>query len=130
MSMVFNRATFFGAGVGLALLLGVHGVEDVSVAGFAAVLAGIAMLYPGALLSGTSDARVIMSELGVAGLTCLCVVLGLLYSPLWLAVGCAGHALWDWAHHFDFGARVSSWYPPFCAAADGVIALGIVWIFI
>lgn len=129
MTLIFNRAALFGVGLGLAVLFGVHGLQEASVAGFAAVLAGIALIYPGTLLAGGSNSTVILSELAVAGFTCLCVYLGLVYDPIWLALGCGVHAIWDWAHHFDYGATVFEWYPPFCAAVDGVIALGIIWIF-
>ena len=125
------RMTLVGAATGLLLALGIHAPLGAGTAGFAAALAAIGAVYPGALLAPPGAAPgAATQEVAVAALTMACAAAGLLLDPLWLVAGFLGHAAWDWAHHAGLGAPVARWYPPFCAAVDlvaGAVLLAALW---
>ena len=91
-------------------------------------LAFTACVYPGALLNQSASGPVVASELVVAALVFGTAVLGLGASPLWLAAGYALHGAWDCLHHpRAVTTRIASWFPPFCAAFDFVVALFVIF---
>ena len=87
-----------------------------------------ACVYPGALLSQSASGSVIAEELVVAALVFGTAALGLGASPLWLVAGHALHGAWDCLHHpRAVTIRIASWFPPFCAAFDFVVAFFLIF---
>lgn len=131
MTPLVLRATGAGLGVGIALVLGVHTVLGAGAAGFAVALGVIGAVYLGTLIATPQPRRVWWQEGAAAILTVGLAVAGLLASPLWLVPGYVFHGLWDWAHHGGrWGAAVTDWYPPFCAAVDLFTALAILALYL
>jgi len=68
--------------------------------------------------------RALTTELFGAGLFGTAAIIGLTIWPLAIPVGILLHAVWDCAHHNGgFGAKVPSWYIPFCVWIDLVIGV-------
>lgn len=64
-----------------------------------------------------------LAEIPVAGLFFVIAGLGLQVSPLFLVLGYAAHGFWDLLHHPKaIKTKVVSWYPPFCAIYDWLVA--------
>jgi hypothetical protein len=103
----------------LAALLPAHqGVELM-----AGILIAAALVYPGAAL-GRREWTELRVELSAAGAFFALAVVGLWWSPRWIGLGLLIHAAWDAAHHpRRLGTDVGSWFPPFCCAADVILAL-------
>ena len=92
-------------------------------------LALTASVYPGALLNQSASGPVIAAELGVAALVFGMAAFGLGTSTLWLAAGYALHGAWDCLHHPRVvTTRVATWFPPFCAGFDFVVALFVIFV--
>lgn len=92
---------------------------------FALFLAYTACVYLGAALS---DGRVkwISIEFILSCVFFNLAFLGLVYSPVWLAVGFLVHGLWDILHHPKLiKTKVVKWFPPLCAIYDLVVAIFI-----
>ncbi|MEL6436679.1 MAG: hypothetical protein AAFP99_07770 [Pseudomonadota bacterium] len=133
MRFVLQRTMLIGVITGILVFFGVHVVDtDELGTSLVIVLAVIASLYPGSLLaSGNTQATpVIAQEFAAAAFTYLFVVLGTVVASWWVIPGYIWHGLWDWAHHNNrCGARVVSWYPPWCAGVDFAIGgLAFVWL--
>ncbi|WP_368184776.1 hypothetical protein [Aestuariibius sp. HNIBRBA575] len=131
MTFLMQRAAVIGLGTGLAIGFGLHRIFDAAIVGFAIGLAVVGAIYLGALLTEPAPSRrAIWQESTVSALTFGLVALGVLINPHWLVLGYFGHAAWDWAHHgHRCGARIVTWYPPFCAVVDivlGLILLGMI----
>ncbi|UGB30570.1 DUF6010 family protein [Metabacillus sp. B2-18] len=93
---------------------------------FALFLAYTACVYLGAALS---DSRVkwISIEFGLSCLFFNLAFLGLIFSPLWIAVGYLLHGVWDLLHHPKIiQTKVVKWFPPLCAVFDLVVAIFII----
>ena len=107
------------AGVTLLLLWALptqHGIALLAV-----ILAAAAAVYAGAALAESHKA-VLLLETSVFVIVALIAVLGLWYSPLFLAVGYVGHGVWDALHHpHRIGAQAGAWFPPFCMAYDPIV---------
>lgn len=126
---LFNRMALFGIAFGLAVSLGLHppGVDAVE-GSFAISLAIIGAIYLGTLLNHRQTRSVQIQEIAFASLTFAFVAMGSFMSVLWLVPGYYLHAVWDWAHHDNrFGAKIVSWYPPFCAWVDFTIGTFVLW---
>ena len=88
----------------------------------AALLVSFAGIYVGAALR-TGNQREVLWELAGAGAMTALAFLGLLASSWWLVVGCLAHGVWDLGHHpRALTTRIVSWWPPFCAVYDWLLA--------
>lgn len=131
MTFLLNRFAAIGLGTGLALAFGVHRMIDAGIAGFALALGVIGAIYLGALISAPQTKGVALVELAASGATIALALAGLLLAPAWLVVGYVFHGIWDWLHHEGrFGAKIASWYPPFCAVTDFVIGAVVLWVYV
>jgi hypothetical protein len=91
-----------------------------------ALLAGIGFVYVGFAVSDGRPAAIVTQT--ISSLVFLQVALVAVHaaSELVLGLGFLGHAVWDLVHHEGHGpTRVRSYYPPFCAVADVVIAAAV-----
>ena len=90
----------------------------------ALVISLIAAVYIGfAVADGRS--QVIATESAVAGLFLVLAAVGVAASPWVLVAAYAGHGGKDlWQHRTQFVAG-TRWWPPFCAAVDGVAAAAL-----
>ncbi|MEL6789742.1 MAG: hypothetical protein AAGL18_06025 [Pseudomonadota bacterium] len=91
----------------------------------AVTLVAIALIYVGfALRDGRRGALII--EIIGASVFCAAALLGLYGFPYVIPIAIMAHAGWDILHHnFPVGARVPSWYIPFCAIVDVVAGGGL-----
>lgn len=119
------REVAAGAALGLAAVL----VALVLKGSQHTVLAAVFLAAIGAVYFGfaVADGRPSAIAIQAASATCFAV---LAYagvrqgSDAFLGAGFAAHAAWDMLHHEGRGpTRVRSWYPPFCATVDLVIAV-------
>lgn len=95
---------------------------------FALFLALTSCVYGGAILTpaGSRFARV---EFPFVLMVFVASILGLMFSPLWLAAGYAVHGVWDAMHHFKkVETPIVKWFPPLCAAFDVLVSLYLVWV--
>jgi hypothetical protein len=84
----------------------------------------IAAVYIG-LAVADGRARVIATETVVAGLFVVVAATAVTASPWVLVAGYAGHGAKDlWQHRTQF-VNGTRWWPPFCAAVDGVVAASL-----
>lgn len=91
----------------------------------------VALIYVGfAFVGGAPDAWRLI-ELGGVLLYGIFAGLGLRKDGRWLAVGWAGHALWDVPLHLHGPAAtyVPDWYLPFCLSFDLLVAAYAAWRF-
>lgn len=111
--------------IGLTLPIHFFLPEDVSVQLAALLMALIAGAYIG---FGAADGRAeaFWFEFAGAGLFGGAALAGLLVHPLIIPAAIIAHAGWDWAHHAGFGAKVPSWYIPFCVWIDVVVGIGLI----
>jgi len=121
-----------GIAVGIGSLLPHAFLPPEASTGFAAVLiALIAGVYFGfAVMNGSPRDQFV--EFNVTGLFTVAALLGLLFSPLVLALAYFGHALWDLAHHNKAGlslVAIPRWYVPWCVVIDVIIGTGllVIW---
>lgn len=92
---------------------------------FALFLAYTACVYLGA---GLSDSRIkwISVEFAMSLLFFHFAFLGLLFSPIWIAIGYLLHGIWDMFHHPKMiKTKVVRWFPPLCAVFDFIVAVFI-----
>ena len=92
---------------------------------FSCFLALTACVYGGAALTpaGANYGRV---ELPIVGVVFFTAVLGIIIGPVWLVVGYLIHGTWDILHHNKYvGTPIVSWFPPFCAVFDFIVAVAI-----
>lgn len=88
---------------------------------FALFLALTACVYGGAALT-PAGARFGKVEFPFVALVFVTAVLGLLISPVWIAVGYFAHGGWDLLHHqHRIATPVVAWFPPLCAVFDAVV---------
>jgi hypothetical protein len=120
-----GRDLAIGAALGLAAVLGallLEGSQHTTLAGV--LLAAVGAIYFG---FAVADGRPSAIAAQAASATCFAVVayLGVRGgSDALIGAGFAAHAGWDLLHHEGRGPTwVRSWYPPFCAAIDLVIAV-------
>jgi hypothetical protein len=88
------------------------------------LLGGIAMAYVGFAVADGRRSAIFVQSAAAAAFVAL-AYLGVLHrSSQLLGFGFIAHAAWDAVHHDHHGpTEVSTWYPPFCAVADLVLAL-------
>lgn len=113
-------------GAGLALMAGAvlwSGIVPHPFDFHAVLLAAIAAVYVGFALTD-GRLRLVFLETGAAVGFLALVLVGLVGSPMLLALGFMLHGFWDLMHHPKRGieTRLPEWYPPFCAAYDFVHA--------
>jgi hypothetical protein len=90
----------------------------------ALAIALIAAVYIGFAVADGRP-RVIATETAVVGLFVVVAAAAVSGSPWLLVAGYAGHGAKDlWQHRTQFVAG-TRWWPPFCAAVDGVVAASI-----
>ncbi len=88
---------------------------------FALFLALTACIYGGAALTpaGAAYGKI---ELPFVTVVFITAVLGLLISPVWIAIGYFMHGGWDLLHHHQkITTPILRWFPPLCALFDAVI---------
>jgi hypothetical protein len=85
----------------------------------------VAGIYIGFVLADGSP-RSIIVETAWASATAGAALLGLLVSPIWLAVGFFAHGTWDVIHHAPVKVirtrGVPNWYAPACLLYDLPVA--------
>jgi len=80
-----------------------------------------ALLYVVLALAG--DRRELALETGGLAIFGALAWLGSRVSPIWLALGWAGHVAWDVGLHLERAQQVvPSWYPLFCVGFDLIVA--------
>lgn len=96
----------------------------------ATFLAMIYGVYLGFALVGSSIQELLV-EVSFVAVGIALTISGLLFGPVWIAVGLLLHGLWDIVHHQKLlwlgVGTVPRWYVPFCAVAD---ILGVAAIFV
>lgn len=92
---------------------------------YAAALVIAALIYVAFALAW--DASAIWLELGGVVLYTAFAILGLRYSPWFLALGWLAHVGWDVGLHGTHTAYVPSWYPLACLIYDLIIAVYIIY---
>jgi hypothetical protein len=106
------------AGFGLTLLL----PAGLRLSFEGALVAVIGAIYVGFGLATASRRSAIVETIGGVTMLVLATV-GAAQAPWLLVLALVLHGFWDIAHH---GGRITpsvpQWYPPFCAAADFVLA--------
>ena len=113
LALSFSIATHFFAGE--------HQLEI-----FALFLALTSCVYGGAVLT-QAGAKYSLIELPFVVIVFVTSILGLFFSPLWLAVGYMLHGVWDLGHHFNHvKTPMVKWFPPLCSAFDLLMAIFIV----
>lgn len=117
-----GRAIFWGiiiGGVLVALPLCFWWLEAATV--HALAIAAIASVYVGFAVADGRP-RVIATEVGVAGVFIVIAAAAVGGWAWLLVVGYFGHGCKDlWQHRSHFVAN-TRWWPPFCAAADWIVA--------
>jgi len=97
----------------------------------AMLLAVIGAIYIGfGLQTGTRTQ--IITEWSVAFGFFAAALASLWLTPWIIPAALVAHGFWDYAHHQNSRlAPIPSWYPPFCAVADLVLAavLALIWAF-
>ena len=120
---------FTGVGLGLSFLIVTHyfaGANQLEI--FALFLALTSCVYGGAVLTPLGAKYSLVEFPFVAGVF-LTSILGLLVSPLCLALGYFVHGVWDIAHHFGkVKTPIVKWFPPMCATFDFLVGIFIVWL--
>jgi hypothetical protein len=121
------KSLLVGIVLGLLFVLLVHSVPPMPARQIIALLlAFTACVYAGVLLAQQSSFSTAVLELAVTAVVFALAVVGLRASTTALAAGYALHGFWDLAHHpRAVKTRVASWFPPFCAAFDFVVALAL-----
>jgi hypothetical protein len=119
------REFLLGLGLGLSAVILAVLLEGSQHTVFAGVLlAAIGAIYFG---FAVADGRPSAIAVQAASASCFVLIayLGVrLGSDALLGAGYVAHAGWDTLHHEGRGpTRVRSWYPPFCAVIDVVIAV-------
>ena len=110
----------FLAGVTISLILGLPRSQALVL--LAILLAALATIYLGAVLSAGRTPQVLMEGLAACGFIAL-ATLGVWRSPLFLVIGYMAHGLWDLVHHRGgLQNRIAAWWPPFCLVYDWVLA--------
>ncbi|MDH5633919.1 MAG: DUF6010 family protein [Gammaproteobacteria bacterium] len=98
---------------------------------FALFLALTSCVYGGAALT-PAGARFVRIELPFVITVFISAILGLVFSPVWIAVGYFLHGGWDVLHHVNkVETPIVRWFPPLCAVFDAVVG-GVVlawWLF-
>ncbi len=125
--MAGMKSFLVGIVLGLAFVLLVHSVPPQPARQLIALsLAVTACIYCGALLAQSAPGHVVVLELAVFGVVFACAVVGLRAATSWLAAGWVLHGVWDLLHHPKaVPTRVTSWFPPLCAAFDFVVAIAL-----
>jgi len=91
-------------------------------------LALTSCVYGGAILT-PAGTKYSLVELPFVVVIFISSILGLLFSPLWLAAGYLLHGVWDLGHHFNHvKTPMVKWFPPLCAAFDLLMAIFIFWL--
>ena len=113
-----------GIGIAISFIIALHffaGSHQLEI--FALFLALTSCVYGGAILT-PAGAKYTFVELPFVVAVFISSVLGLLFSPLWLALGYVAHGAWDTMHHFQkVHTPVVKWFPPLCAAFDVLISI-------
>lgn len=95
---------------------------------FALFLALTSCVYGGAILT-PAGAKYSYVERPFVIIVFIASILGLLFSPVWLAAGYLLHGVWDTMHHFKkVETPVVLWFPPMCAAFDVLMAIFVMWL--
>ena len=118
-----------GVGLGLSFAIATHyfaGAHQLEI--FALFLALTSCVYGGAILT-PAGAKYSFIELPFVIIVFTLSILGLVFTPLYLAIGYLVHGVWDSVHHFrKVHTPIVSWFPPMCAAFDVLMAFVIVWL--
>ena len=119
------RELALGLGLGLATVLVAALLEGSQHTVFAGVLlAAIGAIYFGFAVADGRPSAIVIQTISAS---CFVVIayLGIrVGSDALLGAGYMAHAGWDTIHHAGRGpTHVRTWYPPFCAVIDFVIAV-------
>lgn len=120
-----GRGVALGAALGLvavivALLL--EGSQHTVLAGV--LLAAIGSVYFGFAVADGRPAAIAVQAVSASGFALIAYAGVRQGSDALLGAGFAAHACWDMLHHEGRGpTRVRTWYPPWCATIDLVIAV-------
>ena len=116
-----------GIGLSLSFVIAIHffaGGYQLQI--YALFLALTSCVYGGAVLT-PAGARYSIVELPFVVVVFVASVLGLLVSPLFIALGYFIHGAWDVAHHVErVNTPIVKWFPPLCAAFDFLMCLFVV----
>lgn len=117
------RALVVGvAGGALTALIAWSPIIPDPLAFYSVTLAVIGAIYAGFAFS---DGRlsIVILELSVGTAFIVLALLGLWWSPVFIAAGLILHGIWDLLHRpRGVTTKLPIWYPPFCAAFDFVFA--------
>ncbi len=92
---------------------------------FALFLALTSCFYGGATLT-PSGAKYLKIEMPFVVIVFMSSFLGLILSPVWIAIGFFIHGFWDVLHHFNkVKTPVVKWFPPLCAIFDVLVGIFI-----
>lgn len=92
---------------------------------FALFLALTSCFYGGAALT-PSGAKYLKIEMPFVVIVFMSSFLGLILSPVWIAIGFFIHGFWDVLHHFNkVKTPVVKWFPPLCAIFDVLVGIFI-----
>jgi hypothetical protein len=127
------RAHLRGMAIGLALGLvgvGVGAILSDSQArlAFAVLLAGIGSIYIGFAIADGSVSSIAIQCAVASAFVLNAYAAVQLESDALLGAGFLAHGAWDTIHHEGHGpTRIRTWYPPFCAVADVVIGIPLIF---
>ena len=123
----YLRSVAIGFVLGVLFVLVVHSVPPQPARQMIALLlASLACVYVGALLSQKLSSGVVGLELGVALVVFVLAVTGLRASTTSLALGYAVHGVWSLMHRPRLvTTEVAAWFPPLAAAFAFVVALAL-----
>lgn len=94
--------------------------------GLGMLLSGIGFVYLGFAVSDGRKSAIVVQAISALVFIWVAQIAIREDSNLLLGLGFVGHGAWDALHHEHHGwARVRTWYPPFCAVTDLVIAAAI-----
>lgn len=118
-----------GIGLGLSFVIAAHyfsGENQLQI--FALFLALTSCVYGGAILT-PAGSKYSLLELPFVVVVFVSSILGLLLSPIYLALGYLIHGAWDLSHHFKcVKTPIVHWFPPLCAAFDFIMSMFIFWL--
>jgi hypothetical protein len=90
-------------------------------------LAGIGWIYLGFAIADGRPSAIAVQAASAAAFLWVAYAGVQLESSALIGAGFLAHAAWDALHHGGHGpTRVRTWYPPFCVAADVIIAIPLI----
>jgi hypothetical protein len=90
------------------------------------LLAGIGFVYLGFAIADGRRSAILIQAISALAFLWIAQIAIREDSNLLLGLGFLAHGAWDAFHHEGHGwTKVRTWYPPFCAVADVVIAAAI-----